>query len=192
MWLIVDHPSIKFLRHIIFWGTMKMVQVTKLLIITLFPFIFASPGFSGGLNFGSGRFGNHQMMPPHHKFNYSTKSYGLIKKHNLKFRRTLKHNAKKQKHPYRFIYDPRYFYYGWEQSEKNRKVEVNVNIISDKKEESNEHPVKKDHAVSPPHIVTLSDIAPNGSDTHLRSAKNPESVILIHGTRVSETKLPSD
>lgn len=163
---------------------MKMVQGTKLSIITVFLLIFASPGFSGGLNFGSGHFGNHQMMPPHHKFNYSTKSYGLIKKHNLKFRRPWKH----VKHPYRFIYDPRFVFYGGKQPEKIEKVEVNLKIISNEKDEPDESLVKKNRPVSPPHIVTLPDIAPKESDKHLKSNKNTESVILIRGTQVSETK----
>ena len=165
-----------------------MVQAAKLSIIALFFLIFTSHGFSGGLNFGSGRIGYQQTMPPQHKFGYPTRSYGQIQKHGLKFHRPWKH----RKYPYRFIYDPRFVSYVGKQSEKIEKVEVNVNIIGDQGGEPKEHSVKKDKLISSPHIVTLHDIAPDVSDNKLKSSKRPGSVILIRGTHISEVQTASD
>jgi hypothetical protein len=166
--------------------TFKVVQASKFSIIALFFLIFASHGISGGLNFGSGHIGYQQKMAPHQKFGYSTRSYGHIQKHGLKFPRPLKH----RKYPYRFIYDPRFVSYAGKQSEKIGKVELNVNIIVDQGGEPNEHTAKKDKPISPPHIVTLHDIAPDAKK--LNSSKRPGSVILIRGTHIILVQTASD
>jgi hypothetical protein len=168
--------------------TLKMVQAAKISIIALFILIFASHGFSGGLNYGSGHIGYQQTMPPQHKFGYPTRSFGHIQKHGLKFYRPLKH----RKYPNRFIYDPRFVSYVGKQSEKIEKVGVNVIIIGDQGGEPNEHTVKKDKLISSPHIVTLHDVAPDESDNQLKSSKRPGSIILIRGTHISEVQTASD
>ena len=165
-----------------------MDRVAKISIIALFLLLFASSGFSGGLNYGSGHFGNRQIIPSNQKFNFPTTSYGHTPKHILKFYNP----SKNRKNPYRFIYNPRFVSYGVDQSEKTGKVEVNVNVIEGNGAKSNKHPVKKDKPISQPHIVTLPDIDPNESNKHLKSAKRPAGLILIRGTQVSETRTATD
>ena len=82
--------------------------------------------------------------------------------------------------------------YGFDQSEKTEKVEVNINVIEEKGTQPNEHPVKKDKPIPKPHIVTLPDIDPAEIDRYIKSAKRPSGVILIHGTHVSETRTATD
>jgi len=163
-----------------------MVQTVKFLMIALFFLIFASTGFSGGLNFGSRHIGYQQKMAPHHKFGFPIRSNGRIQKHGLKFHRLWKHS----KYPYRFIYDPGFVSYAGKQSEKIGKLEVNVNIIDDQGGEPNEHTVKKDKLISSPHIVTLHGIAPD--DKKLNSSKSPGGIIIIRGTNISEVQTASD
>jgi CxxC motif-containing protein len=165
-----------------------MVQVSKLSIIALFFLVFVSPGFSGGLNFRTGYFGNQHIMQPHYKFGYPAIWYGHIPKHILKHHRPWKH----PKNPYRLIYDPRSVSYGFDQSEKTQKVEVNINVIEEKGTQPNEHHVKKDKPIPKPHIVTLPDIDPAEIDRYIKSAKRPSGVILIRGTHVSETRTATD
>jgi len=71
-------------------------------------------------------------------------------------------------------------FYGGRQPEKTEKVEVTLKIINSEKDELGEHPTKKERPISPPHMVTLPDVASDESDS--------ESVILIRGTQVSETQ----
>ena len=69
---------------------------------------------------------------------------------------------------------------------------VNIIVVSDKKDEANCFEAKKTKPISSPHIVNLEDIVSNMSEKHLKSAKATNSVITIHGTEVSETKISFD
>jgi len=153
-----------------------MARAATISIILFIIFVVAPPGFSGSIGVGNGQVGNSHKLTPHHRFKYLSPAQGHFRNNESKFGTIKKH----LKHPSRFIYDPRLMFYGGRQPEKTEKVEVTLKIINSEKDELGEHPTKKERPISPPHMVTLPDVASDESDS--------ESVILIRGTQVSETQ----
>jgi hypothetical protein len=153
-----------------------MARAATISIILFLTFVVAPPGFSGGIGAGTGHIGNSHNLTPRHGFKYRSSAHGHARNHELKFYTLKKH----PKHSPRFIYNPRFVFYGGRQPEKTEKLEVTLKIINSEKDEPVEHPVKKERHVSSPHMVTVPDFASGKSDT--------ESVVLIRGTQVSETQ----
>jgi len=168
-----------------------MIKNINLLLIAFYLLTLPSPVLASGLNFGSNNRAIKHNTFSHHKSKYSSKSYG---KHKLKFRRKWHHNTKntnKIKFPY-YIYYPHYFLYGRNNLEEEEKVEVNINIINDKKDEQIESTVNQNKSFSPPHIVNLEDIVPKKTTKNLKTSNKQKNVILIYGTKIIETKISSE
>jgi hypothetical protein len=166
-----------------------MIQLAKSPIILYLFLMYASPGFSGALDYRTMQrnhhIGSHFIQGPiYPNQNRNPQSLRLWPKKGYKF--------KHKHHPYRFVYDPRVYFYGNRYTDKKESVEINILIDDNVADASKELPTKKEKTYSPPHIFNLNDSGPNQADKHLKSAKNPNGVILIHGTSVSEVKPATD
>ena len=166
-----------------------MKQSAKSSIILFFILVFAIPAFSSGMNYRTMHRYHHigsqfNQGPIHHNQNRNPESVRLWPKKGYKFKR--KH------HPYRFVYDPRVYFYGNRYPDKKESVEINILIDDNEKDASKELPTKKKKTYSPPHIYNLKDNVSEQSEKHLKSAKSSNGVILIHGTTVSEVKPATD
>ncbi len=168
-----------------------MLENINLLLIAFYLLALPTQVFGGSLNSGS----NHHAIK-HNSFSRNTSKYlgKSYTKHKMKFHRKWRH---KTKNPNKFkfpnhIYYPHYALYGRNNLEKEENVEVNINIINDKKDEQIESAVDQNKSFSPPHIVNLEDIVPQKSLKHLKASNKSKKVILIYGTKVIETKISSD
>ena len=158
-----------------------MIQLLIPSIVSPLIFFLAIPVFSGAMDYRTmhrcNQIGSRFSQGPIHTTNSK----------NPKSRFPWKQKAKKfnhKHHPYRFIYDPRVYFYGSRYPEQKEKVEINIIIDENEKDATKELPAKKEKTYSPPHIFNLDDSGPNRKDNHLRSAKSNDGVILIHGTSV--------
>jgi hypothetical protein len=150
-----------------------------------------TPVFASGLNFSSNHFAIKHNAFSHHKSKYSTNSYG---KQKLRFYRKWNHktkSTKKIKFPH-YIYYPHWSLYGRNSLEEKERVELNINIINDKKDEQIESTVNQNKSFSPPHIVNLEDIVPPKNTKNLKTSNKQKNVILIYGTKIIETKISSE
>jgi hypothetical protein len=162
-----------------------MIQLIIPSIVTFLIFSLTIPAFSGALD--------HRTMHRYHQIG-SPYNQGPIYPINGKNRqliipwkqKTKKYNHKH--HPYRFIYDPRVYFYGNRDPEQKENVEINIIIDENEKVGAEEAAEEKERTYSPPHIFNLNDSGPDQTDKHLRSAESTNSVIAIHGTSVSEIK----
>jgi hypothetical protein len=152
-----------------------MLKNFIILLIVFYILTFSATVFAGGFYTGSRNFAFKHNTFSRYNSKYTNRPFA---KHKPKFNRRWNNKTKctnKICFPY-YVYSPYYGSYGREDSY------VEIKIINDKKDEKTEPTVHKDKAFSPPRIVNLEDVAPNKS----------ENVILIHGTKVVETKISSD
>jgi hypothetical protein len=153
-----------------------MLKNFIILLIAFYILTFSAKVFAGGFYTGSRNFAFKPNMFYRYNSKYTNQSFA---KHKPKFNRRWHHKTKctnKIYFPY-YVYDPYYTSFG-----KEEDSYVEINIINNKKDKKTEPSVHKDRTFSPPRIVNLEDLAPNKS----------ENVILIHGTKVVETKISSD
>ena len=144
------------------------------------------PIFAGGLNLGLNHRAIRHNSFSHHKTKHTSQSYAI---HKQRFHRKWNHKTKslnKSIFPY-YVYSPHYASYGMEEDNN-----VEIIIVNDKKDEQVESTVNQDKLFSPPHIVNLEDIEHTKSTEKIKASNKQENVILIHGTKVIETKISSD
>ena len=168
-----------------------MIKNINILLIAFYLLALPNQIFAGGFNSSSNHHDSKQNAFIRHNSKYTNKAY---KKHKLKFHRKLNHKTKypnKFKFP-NYIYYPHYDLYGKNNLAEEENVDVNINIINDKKDDQIESNVDKGKSFLPPHIVNLEDIIPQKSTKDLKTSNKQENVILIHGTKVIETKISSD
>ena len=168
-----------------------MIKNINILLIAFYLLTLPTNIFAGGFNSSLNRNANKQNAFIRHNSKYTNKSY---EKHETNSHRKWNHKTKnpnKYKLP-NYIYYPHYDLYGRDNLEEEENVDVNINIINDKKDEQIESTVDRDKSFSPPHIVNLEDINPQKSTKNSKTSNKQENVILIHGTKVIETKISSD
>lgn len=173
-----------------------MARIIKLSIASLLLLIFATYGFSGNRYFIAGQGDVNYNITTHHISKFYAWSAINIQNGRLKNHRAWKHIKKKYKYkirPIRFLYDPRYLNYIGKRFEKRENVTVNIinNGNGDIKEKSKKSNPKKYQPISPPHILNVNDTFSDKSKKHLKSTINQDGIILIRGTNVSETRVPS-
>lgn len=153
-----------------------MLKNFIILLIVFYILTLSATVFAGGFYTGSRNFAFKPNTFSRYNSKYTNQLFG---KHKLKFNRRWNHKTKCTNKicSLYYVYDPYYASYG-----KEEYSYVEINIINDKKDEQTEPTVHKEKTFSPPRIVNLEDVAPNKS----------ENVILIHGTKVVETKISSD
>lgn len=157
------------------------------LLIAICLLAFPVPVFAGGLNFDSNHFAVKHNNFSRHKSMHTNKSFA---KHKLKFNRNWHYKTKhknKTKFPY-FVYYPHQASHG---IEREKNVQIDINVIDNNKEEKIKSTVDQYKSFSPPHIVNLEDVEPQKSSKNLKRNK-PKNVILIYGTKVIEKKITSD
>lgn len=168
-----------------------MIKNINLLLIAFYLLTLPVTVFASGLNLSSNHGAINHNAFSHHKSKYSTNSY---EKQKLRFHRKWNHNtksAKKIKFPY-YIYYSHWSLFRRNNLEKEKNVELNINIINDKKDEQIEPTVNEARSFSPPHIMNFEDIAPKKSTKNLKTSNKQKNVILIYGTKIIETEISSD
>ena len=147
-----------------------MLKNINLFLIAFYLLTLPTQIFAGGFNSGS----NHHVNKHNAFIRQNSKNANKpYEKHKLNFHRKWSHktkNSNKFKFP-NYIYYPHYDLYGRNNLEEEENVEININIINDKKDEQIESNVDQNKSFSPPHIVNLEDIIPKKSKKHLKTQK---------------------
>jgi hypothetical protein len=171
-------------------STFKLISIGSLILI-----IFASSGFSDGMNYISGCKNTTNIISSSYT-QFSATSPVQIQKERMKNRKLWKNTVKKsvnKKYPLRLLYDPRFLYYGGKRLEMTENLTVNFIIArdNDKEIKSDESTTEKRRRVSPPHMIKIEDIFPQRTENkNLIATKAPGTVILIRGTTVNEISVP--
>ena len=162
------------------------------ILLTAFCLLaFPVPIFAGGFHSGPNHFGMSNHAFSRHKSNHTRYTGRSFSKYKLTSHEKWHHKIKgvnKIKFPY-YVY-PNYYSNGSDNLKDDENVLVNINITDRNKEEKIESSVIQKTSFSPPHVVSLEDIAPQKSTENIKTSNKPEYVILIHGTDVIHLPLP--